>query len=470
MKIPGAAWMVWLAASVVGAGDVAPPVIPGSIVEGLECVADPSQTYSLYLPPEYDPELRWPVLLVFDPRGRSVLAAELFRGGAERHGWIIVSSNDTRSDVGMEPNRRAVNGLWPEVHQRYSIDTDRIYAAGFSGTVYLAFLMGKETGGLAGIVAVGGRDIRHAFEQTGYAVWGAAGDTDFNNRQMRMVHHSLTRQGNPNRYEDFQGGHTWIPPEMAAQAIEWFEVQAIRQGLRPRDDELVRTALLADLERAADLVSQGRLLEAERRYTSIALDFEGLADVSLARTRAAEFAGNPEVKRQRKLEERWDAYEQRYVVQMQQVFQTFLGSERAQPPDRLIRELDIEELQRRADREGAEALTAQRLLALVLSTTSFYMTRDLLQQGRPDHAASVLGVACDIRDDSPSVWYNRGCALSLAGRRKEALAALVRAVELGFDDLDLLLRDPDLEALRGTEGFESIVTAIASSTPENEPR
>ena len=462
MKIAGLAWILWLAVTAVAAGDVSPPPIPGTIVEGLECAADPSQTYSLYLPSGYDTKRKWPVLLVFDPRGRSVTAAELFRAGAEQHGWIIVSSNDTRSDVGMEPNRRAVNGLWPEIHRRYSIDPDRIYAAGFSGTVYLAFMMGKETGGVAGIVAVGGRDFPRAYEQTEFAVWGAAGDADFNNREMRMVSDGLTRQGNPNRFEDFRGGHSWMPPEMAARAMEWLEVQAIRRGLRPGDDELVRTGLVRDLDRAEQLIVEGRQLEAQRMYTSIARDYVGLADVSLASSRAAELAGQPEVKRQRKLEERWDAYERRYLEQMQQVFQVFHQGERAESPDRLVRELGIDELQRRADRDGAEGLTAQRLLASVFVTTSFYMTRELLGEGRPDHAASVLGVACSIREDDPVVWYNRGCALSLAGRRKDALAALTRAVELGFDDLELMGGDPDLEALRTTDGFKSLLEALTT--------
>ncbi len=47
----------------------------GRLVQDLKCASDPTQTYSLYLPSEYDPERSWPVLLVFDPRGRSVVAA-----------------------------------------------------------------------------------------------------------------------------------------------------------------------------------------------------------------------------------------------------------------------------------------------------------------------------------------------------------------------------------------------------------
>ena len=105
----------------------------GELIEGVRCAADPSQTYTLYLPSGHSSERQWPGLLIFDPRGRSVQAAELFRDAAETYGWVILSSNDTRSDGPADPTTKAIRALWPEAHEHYSIDPRRIYAAGFSG-------------------------------------------------------------------------------------------------------------------------------------------------------------------------------------------------------------------------------------------------------------------------------------------------------------------------------------------------
>jgi poly(3-hydroxybutyrate) depolymerase len=151
----------------------------GQLVEGMRCESDPSQTYTLYLPSAYTPARRWPALLIFDPRGRSVVAAELFREAAEAHGWILVSSNDTRSDGPMDANTKAVQALWPEVHLRYASDPRRIYASGFSGGGMLAYELGRSTDSLAGVIASGlaGLTLRHRIE---FASFGAAGDTDFN--------------------------------------------------------------------------------------------------------------------------------------------------------------------------------------------------------------------------------------------------------------------------------------------------
>ncbi len=61
-----------------------------------------------------------------------------------------------------------------------------------------------------------------------------------------------------------------MPAALAREAIEWMEVQAIKKGLRPKDEALVLRLLKEDLARAAELETAGRLLEAQRRYTAAA--------------------------------------------------------------------------------------------------------------------------------------------------------------------------------------------------------
>ncbi len=73
---------------------------PGEVVQQVACLAAPEFTYSLYLPGNYDSAKTWPILFIMDPRGRAPMALELFREGAERLGFILVSSYDTRSAQG----------------------------------------------------------------------------------------------------------------------------------------------------------------------------------------------------------------------------------------------------------------------------------------------------------------------------------------------------------------------------------
>lgn len=62
--------------------------------------------------------------------------------------------------------------------------------------------------------------------------------------------------------------------------------------------------------------------------------------------------------------------------------------------------------------------------------------------------------------DDPMVWYNLACSLSLCGRSDDALDALDRAVELGYDDYEWMKQDADLAGLRGDPRFESLLEWI----------
>jgi putative intracellular protease/amidase len=65
--------------------------------------------------------------------------------------------------------------------------------------------------------------------------------------------------------------------------------------------------------------------------------------------------------------------------------------------------------------------------------------------------------------ERPAALYNEGCALAVIGKREEALSALERAVEAGFDDGDSLERDPDLSSLRSDPKLAKLAASARRS-------
>jgi len=53
-----------------------------------------------------------------------------------------------------------------------------------------------------------------------------------------------------------------------------------------------------------------------------------------------------------------------------------------------------------------------------------------------------------IRQDDPLMWYNLACSYALLKRPEEALHALAQSIQLGYDDFEHLMKDPDLSSLR----------------------
>lgn len=62
--------------------------------------------------------------------------------------------------------------------------------------------------------------------------------------------------------------------------------------------------------------------------------------------------------------------------------------------------------------------------------------------------------------EQPLVWYNLGCSLALVNRKDDALDALSRALELGYDDYEWMKKDNDLTSLHGDPRFESMLEWI----------
>ncbi|MCG6962045.1 MAG: hypothetical protein LJE95_02120 [Acidobacteria bacterium] len=433
----------------------------GRLVEGVACRKDPTQTYTLYLPSAYTTDRMWPTLVVMDPRGRSVLAANLFRDAAETYGWILLSSNDTRSDEPTGPSIRAINALLPDAAFRYATDRKRLYLAGFSGTAILAWVAATQTGKVAGVISSGGRTAPETFSSaTSFASFGTAGDADFNYWEMRRVDAMFEKKGLPHRLEFFPGPHNWMPESLARAGVEWMEVIAMKQGLRARDPALVERLYAADLAAANELAKGGALLAALRRYRAVAATFDGLRDISGPRAAARRLEGDRRVKAALKDERRWESYEEHYLERMWKVLARLAPPDAVVATTRLEADLRLDELLQRAGKGGAEGMAARRLLETVFTRTSFYMTRDFFAAGRYGDADTVLTVAARIKPNRPDVWYNLACVRARTGRVADAITALRRAVDCGYHDLAHMQSDADLATLRAQKGYLEIVTRL----------
>jgi len=58
-----------------------------------------------------------------------------------------------------------------------------------------------------------------------------------------------------------------------------------------------------------------------------------------------------------------------------------------------------------------------------------------------------------LRPRDPMVYYNLACSFSLLGEMDFAYDALKKAIELGYSDIDYMLKDTDLENLMNDAGF-----------------
>jgi predicted esterase len=300
MMIP--AVLVLLALS-GGSGDELPR---GQITADVKCAAAPSHSYAVYLPTRYTPDRAWPVILAFDPGGRGRMPVERYQAAAEQYGFIVAGSNTSRN--GDQDTSQAVIAMTADVQSRFAVDPKRVYTAGMSGGARVALWAALSSRGVAGVIAssAGYPDGKRR-KRVDFPIFATAGTEDFNHLEMRQLDEALT---SPHHLAIFEGGHTWLSSELAIEAVEWMEIQAMKAARRPRDEQEIDQIFSRRVASARAAASDKERCLA---LASIAADFEGLRDVAALSAEAAALAKDKRVREALKKDREEDGREERML-------------------------------------------------------------------------------------------------------------------------------------------------------------
>jgi poly(3-hydroxybutyrate) depolymerase len=308
--------LVWLVAA---SAALATDLPAGQIIDRVTCAADSSQSYALYVPSGYTPSRVWPVIFAFDPGGRGRTPVERYQIAAERYGFIVVGSNNSRNGSTELP--KILAAMTTDAAERLAVDPKRVYLAGMSGGARVALQVAlasasassKDVAGVAGVMAssAGYPDGRPR-KTLPFPIFATAGTDDFNHLEMRQLDRALTT---PHHLAIFKGGHVWLSSDLALEAVEWMELQAMKTGLKPRDDGEIDRLLaerVADVSGVTGRADTGRTDTGKvdtgkfdttkvDKDTFLALqaivdDFQGLRDVSAFAARATELGRDKSIR------------------------------------------------------------------------------------------------------------------------------------------------------------------------------
>ena len=336
----------------------------GVIIDDVKCAADSSQSYSLYLPSAYASDRRWPVLIGFHPGGRGRAIVEKYRAAAEQYGYIVAASNNSRNGP-WDVSAAAVKAIFPDIDSRFAIDGQRIYLTGHSGGSRVATTVALSNKTVAGVIASSaGYPDSQPRSKVSFAVFGTAGTDDFNYIEMRMLDRKLTT---PHRLAVFVGGHTLPPDDVALEAIEWMELQAIKAGRRTKDDGLIARLYEKRVQKAQAATGA----EAATVLEDLVADFTGLRDVKAEERRAQELGKQPDIKKARARQRAFDDEEAKLIVDLSGLEACVADDSRRTDCLRTLRDL-LPKLSQKAlaEEESPERSRARRVLRAFTSGAS----------------------------------------------------------------------------------------------------
>lgn len=295
--------LLFLVLIVAGAGFAYPQTpATGSVHSSVPVAAQPSNSYALYLPSAYSTAKRWPLLLIFDPFARGEVSVKLFHDAAEKYGFILVGSNNSRN---FEDPSAAIRLLWAEMKEHYAIDPRRIYTAGLSGGARVAASVALACKScIAGVIAnSAGLPNGAAPPAPEVSDWFlAAGTTDFNYTEQLRLKETLDARNVVSRFVVFDGPHGWMPKEFADRALAWLQLRAMIKGVVPMDKDFVAAQFESRVAEAQAEQKSGDVLGATRAYREIAQDFSKVRDVKEQESLVKTLAASEETRKAKKAE------------------------------------------------------------------------------------------------------------------------------------------------------------------------
>ncbi|HLK62141.1 MAG TPA: tetratricopeptide repeat protein [Bryobacteraceae bacterium] len=238
------------------AGVVSAQELPrGQVIDRVEIAGSDRQSYALYVPSNYSAGRTWPILYCLDPGARGRVPVDRFSAAAEKAGFLVAGSNNSRNGP-LEPSELAIRMMLADTHSRFRIDDSHVYAAGLSGGARLALAWARN-GQLAGVVASSaGFGTPTLPKQIPFLIFATAGVDDFNHDELYRMSRELARRRTPHRFEEFEGGHEWLPATLADEALQFFLGKVPAQAATPSKEQEKLAArfdrLMQDLASAGD--------------------------------------------------------------------------------------------------------------------------------------------------------------------------------------------------------------------------
>ena len=427
----------------------------GKVIVKIRCTQDSSLSYGLYLPKSYSSDKKIPVIYCFDSHASGPLPLEKYKGLAEKYGYILAGSNNSKNGMSWEQNEPQIKIFMDDVKQRLNIDAKRIYACGFSGGSRVASSVAIFDGGINCVIGMGAGfpsisdAIRNHFDYIGFA-----GNEDFNMNEMIGLIASMDKS--PIRHELilFNGKHEWAPAESVEDAFVWLEINAMKDGLISKNDSLIKNFVVKNENALKGFETRKDIYNEQFQCSKIVNYLDGLADVSLYKKKVEELNNSDEFKKitakkadQAKEElSLQENYKKSFVLKD---FAWWTG--------------EIKKLQQTSKNKSDEgkAQMNKRVLSY-LSLLAYMNAKSAFEAKQYELEETFLTIYQMVDPENSEHQYMFADLYAIKKDNTKALSSLKNAVKLGFNDLARMEADPALSPLKSSPEYNKLLQEVKS--------
>jgi hypothetical protein len=427
----------------------------GSVIDKIVCKSDTSQSYALYLPKSYHPDKTYPVIYSFDAHGTGKLPVSNYRDLAEKYGYIIIGSNNSKNGLSWEQTKDIAGKLFNDSRNRLSINNNRIYLMGFSGGARVANGLTLSDNSISGVICSGAAApaVNPPFERNGYTFFGIGGNADFNYIEMKKYNlFDLAGKKVKHAFISFDGKHEWPDSAVMEEAFFWLELNNMRKDVSTKKDSLINFNLQEKEKELKALLKETKDFEAYELTAKTINYYEGLGDLNFFFETYKKLQTSQLV--DKKLREQETA-----IVKEEKLQQEYVNYLQTKDAEWLQKDITAINREIKSGKNKDEVLVKKRLLSY-LSLVCYMQTSAALKQNNIP-AAEYFGQLYILVDPTnKEAYYLLAEVNAIQKKNKEALNLLEQAIKNGFDEKKRIENDSVFTELKTDATFAKMLEGM----------
>ena len=427
----------------------------GVVIDNVVNNSDAGQSYALYLPGNYSIEKTYPVVYCFDAHGTGKLPVDKYKELAEKYGFILVGSNNSKNGNAWETSSAIAEKLFADVQTRIAVNTKRAYLLGFSGGARVANGLTITNGAISGAICCGAAapGTNSANPRNDYTFLGIGGTADFNYTEIKkycMV--DLAGHNVKHAMLSFDGKHEWPPVATMDEAFWWLELGEMRKTPAYKNDSLIKKHITPDLKQIDALIKKKQTFEAFELCKKTITFYDMLTDLTSCFALYKTLNASPEIDKALRDEEVGWAKED-------QLKQYYLKN--FESGDFARWQVEINQLNQKIKngKDKAEVLIDKRVLDY-LSLAAYMQASGAVKQNNIQAAQYFCKIYVLVDPTNNEAHYLTAYVNAKLGDTKGAIASLNMAVKNGYSDLPRLQADSSFISVRETKEFQEVVNKI----------
>ena len=416
----------------------------------INCRETPDVSYYIYLPAKYDINKNYPVILIFDPKARGKVSVNLFSEWADKYGYILVGSNNNKNGMDFSSHEYIFNSIYNDVINKVTIDSSRIYLAGFSGGARVAQNIANSNMNIAGIACCEAGCQEPLNRDNKFCYISFAGYWDFNYSEVKQTENIFQKAVLPNHFIYFDGKHDWPPKNILENIFIYFETQNLRKNPDIKNQTKLIITVKNELKtkmNESEILSVTDKFQLQTNYNNFFgglrnLNWEPINIISDSEyNNVINFQNNSISETKKQLEKFLGAL-------------NIPGSEFTNPDnsDKVKKwwNTELNKIKKviNFDKRDIDWYVSKRIYG-ALSLYSYMLAIKAMDAGETQKAELLISIYEKVDPENPDLEYLQARNYAANGDKDKAMTTLTESFEKGLDDYDRLQNDKFLSKLPG---------------------